>query len=71
MVNWMNTNSAMNEKQTWAVIQAISKNEWCAPNQDIRLERWSNFSGASELLRNYLSHLTHPDWASGVKYGHG
>lgn len=50
----MNENSTMTEKQTWSVIQAISKNGWCAPHQDIRLEMWSNFRGASELLRNYL-----------------
>ena len=50
----MNTNSTMTDKQTWLVIQAISKNGWCTPDQDIRLEMWANFRGASELVRNYL-----------------
>ncbi|MBI5305721.1 MAG: hypothetical protein HY868_26570 [Chloroflexi bacterium] len=44
----------MNEKQTWLVIEAISKNEWCGTNRDIRLDLWSNFRGSPDVLRNYL-----------------
>lgn len=50
----MDKNSALNEKQTWSVIEAISKNEWCGVTRDIRLDVWSNFRGSPDVLRNYL-----------------
>ena len=53
-VSSMHSNSQMTNKLTWLVIGAISKNEWCGTNEDIRLAMWSEFPGSPDVLRNYL-----------------
>jgi len=50
----MNQNISMNEKQIDLLTETIRKNGWCLPTQDVRVEVWSKFDQAPDLLKNYL-----------------
>lgn len=43
-----------NEAQAHLLIETIAKNDWCRADPDFRLDSWSNFNQAPDLLRNYL-----------------